>query len=170
VRPCYARPTGGDGGRSDLVRGCKRDGRAHANDKLVPGVSGAACRRYPWRRRSTEGWAEALRSFGASMWGAPTIPLSIAPCACCGRCISGNRQQGILAHSIGRLLDQRCPGLPAQLRLMDRNAQSVGVLGQSAPQHQVRRKCIRVYTWEGCLDLSDAAPRRAGCFQQRDDE
>src|SRR5262249_11625761 len=54
------------------ANGCTRSfGRAHANDKLVSGVSGAACRSRPWCRRSTEGWAEVLRCCGARMWAHP---------------------------------------------------------------------------------------------------
>ncbi len=55
--------------------------------------------------------------------------------------------------SIRCLLDHRCAKLSAQLRPMDRNTRPVGFLGQSASQHQIRRKCIRVYAREGCLDL-----------------
>jgi methyltransferase family protein len=43
-------------------------------------------------------------------------------------------------------------------------------LGQSAPQHQIRRKRIAIYPRDGCVDISHAAPSRAGCFRQRDDE
>jgi hypothetical protein len=41
--------------------------------------------------------------------------------------------------------------------------------GKSNPLHQIRRKCIRVYAWQGSMDLSQAAPRRTGYFQRRND-
>lgn len=63
------------------------------------------------------------------MWGASGVTLSLAPGTGCGRCISRDKQQRILAHSIGYLPDERCAGLPAQLRTMDRNTRPVEILG-----------------------------------------
>ena len=80
---------------------------------------------------------------------------------------TGNKEFSLTP--LGVCLTSDAPGSRRNYARWIGTARPVEILGQSAPLHQIGRKRIRVYAWHGCLDLSHAAPRRAGCFQQRND-
>ena len=95
------------GGANDRTR---RFNRTDANDQLLPGVSGAPGRRHPWCRRSTEGWAEALRNRGANMWRPSSVTLSIAPGTGRGRCISQDSNKEFSLTALGACLTSDAHG------------------------------------------------------------
>ena len=67
---------------------------------------------------------------------------------------TGNKEFSLTP--LGVCLTSDAPGSRRNYARWIGTTRPVEVMGQSASLHQIGRKCIRIYPWDGCVDLSHA--------------